>query len=71
MQKQNSTISKKLARITKEAEILSLMEESHKNKEWIKRQIKKKSLGWRMILNTKVIRGTYLVMENQARKWER
>ena len=36
--------SKKLERITKEAEILSLMEESHKTKEWIKKQIKKKSL---------------------------
>jgi len=44
MQKQNSPTSKKLVRITKEAEILSLMEESHKNKEWLKRQIKKKSL---------------------------
>jgi len=44
MQKQNSAILKKLDRITKEAEILSLMEESNKNKEWIKRQIKKKSL---------------------------
>jgi len=36
--------SEKLERITKEAEILSLMEESHKTKEWIKKQIKKKSL---------------------------
>ena len=35
---------KKLDRITKEAEILSLMEESHKTKEWLRRQIKKKSL---------------------------
>ena len=34
----------KLDRITKEAEILSLMEESHKTKEWLKRQIKKKSI---------------------------
>lgn len=42
--KQNSLVLKKLERITKEAEILSLMEESHKNKEWLKRQIKKKSL---------------------------
>jgi hypothetical protein len=41
---EKNTVSKKLERITKEAEILSLMEESHKNKEWIKRQIKKKSL---------------------------
>jgi len=38
------SISKKLERITKEAEILSLMEESHKTKDWIKKQIKKKSL---------------------------
>jgi len=44
MQRQNSSISKKLDRITKVAEILSLMEESHKTKEWIKKQIKKKSL---------------------------
>jgi len=44
MQKQNSLVSKKLDRITKIAEILSLMEESQKNKEWLKRQIKKKSL---------------------------
>ena len=44
MQKQDSSIAKQLARITKEAEILSLMEESSKTKEWIKRQIKKKSL---------------------------
>jgi hypothetical protein len=43
MQKADST-SQKLKRITKEAEILSLMEESHKTKEWIKKQIKKKSL---------------------------
>jgi len=43
MKKQNS-VSKKLDRITKEAEILSLMEESAKNKEWLKRQIKTKSL---------------------------
>jgi len=44
MQKQNSPTSKKLVRITKEAEILSLMGESNKNKEWLKRQIKKNSL---------------------------
>ncbi|MCH7758729.1 MAG: hypothetical protein IIA19_09720 [Thaumarchaeota archaeon] len=44
MQKQNSLVSKKLARITKVAEILSLMEESQKNKEWLKRQMKKKTL---------------------------
>ncbi len=44
MQKQNSPVSKKLDRITKIAEILSLMEESQKNKEWLKRQMKKKSL---------------------------
>ncbi len=44
MQKAESSVSKKLERITKEAEILSLMEESHKTKEWIKKQIKKKSL---------------------------
>ncbi|MCV0392943.1 MAG: hypothetical protein K5790_06580 [Nitrosopumilus sp.] len=45
MQKQDtSSNSRKLQRITKEAEILSLMEESHKTKEWIKKQIKKKSL---------------------------
>ncbi len=45
MQKQNtSPDSRKLERVTKEAEILSLMEESHKTKEWIKKQIKKKSL---------------------------
>lgn len=43
MQKADST-SKKLARITKEAEILSIMEETHKTKDWIKKQIKKKSL---------------------------
>ncbi len=43
MQKQEaSSNSEKLERITKEAEILSLMEESHKTKEWIKKQIKKK-----------------------------
>jgi len=34
--------SKKLERITKEAEILSLMEESHKTKEWIKKTDQKK-----------------------------
>ena len=44
MQKQNSLVSKKLDRITKIAEILSLMEESQKNKEWLKRQMKKKTL---------------------------
>ncbi|MBM2852464.1 MAG: hypothetical protein HW420_1011, partial [Candidatus Nitrosotenuis sp.] len=45
MQKQNSlSIEKKLERITNEAEILSLMEESHKTKEWIKSQIKKKAI---------------------------
>jgi len=45
MQKRDSkSISKKLERITKQAEILSLMEESHKTKDWIKKQIKKKSL---------------------------
>ncbi|MCI4432477.1 MAG: hypothetical protein JHC41_02565, partial [Nitrosopumilus sp.] len=45
MQKQNSdSIEKKLERITTEAEILSLMEESHKTKEWIKSQIKKKGV---------------------------
>ena len=43
MQKQDS-IQQKLERITKEAEILSRMEESNKTKEWIKRQVKKKSL---------------------------
>ena len=43
MQKQDS-IQQKLERITKEAEILSRMEESNKTKEWIKRQLKKKSL---------------------------
>ena len=43
MQKQDSTLAK-LNRVSKEAEILSLMEESHKTKEWIKKQIKKKSL---------------------------
>jgi hypothetical protein len=41
MQKQDS-VSHKLERVTKEAEILSRMEESNKTKEWIKRQIKKK-----------------------------
>ena len=44
MQKQDSSLQKQLDRITKEAEILSLMEESSKTKEWIKKQIKKKSL---------------------------
>jgi hypothetical protein len=44
MQKQDSSLQKQLDRITTEAEILSLMEESSKTKEWIKRQIKKKSL---------------------------
>jgi len=43
MQKQDS-VSGQLRRVTKEAEILSRMEESNKTKEWIKRQIKKKSL---------------------------
>ncbi|HUT07016.1 MAG TPA: hypothetical protein VMW74_10080 [Nitrosopumilaceae archaeon] len=44
MQKEDSSIQKQLARITKEAEILSLMEETHKTKDWIKKQIKQKSL---------------------------
>ena len=44
MQKSTSSLSKQLERVTKEAEILSLMEESHKTKDWIKKQIKKKSL---------------------------
>jgi len=45
MQSQSSSsLEKKLERITREAEILSLMEESHKTKEWIKSQIKKKSV---------------------------
>jgi hypothetical protein len=43
LQKQDS-VSQKLQRVTKEAEILSRMEESQKTKEWIKRQIKKKSI---------------------------
>ena len=37
-------LKKSLERITREAEILSLMEESHKTKESIKSQIKKKSV---------------------------
>ena len=53
MQKADTlSISKKLERITKEAEILSLMEESHKTKEWIKKQIKKKSLKISIKLST-------------------
>ncbi len=53
MQKTDTlSISKKLERITKEAEILSLMEESHKTKEWIKKQIKKKSLKIPIKLST-------------------
>jgi hypothetical protein len=44
LQKQDSSIQKQLDRITKEAEILSLMEGSSKTKEWLKQQIKKKSL---------------------------
>ncbi len=44
MQKAATSSNSKLERITKEAEILSLMEESHKTKDWIKKQIKKKSL---------------------------
>ena len=44
MQKQDSEILQKLERVTKYAEILSRMEESNKTKEWIKRQVKKKSL---------------------------
>ena len=42
--KSDSAVAKKLERITKVSEILSLMEESHKTKEWLKNQIKKKSL---------------------------
>jgi hypothetical protein len=44
LQEQDSSLQKQLDRITKEAKILSLMEESHKTKEWIKKQIKQKSL---------------------------
>ena len=52
MQKAATSSNSKLERITKEAEILSLMEESHKTKEWIKKQIKKKSLKIPIKLST-------------------
>jgi hypothetical protein len=42
--KQKNTNSKENERISNIAEILSLMEEMHKNKEWILQQIKKNSL---------------------------
>ena len=40
--KSDSAVAKKLERITKVSEILSLMEESHKTKEWLKTPIKPK-----------------------------